>query len=229
MEYNNNSRLPANYQAQQRCIDDYFVGQKRERNGGDPYPSSRPYHQEQHYQQQEHRGFREEEGYQQVSNTIAPGRNVDPSFEQGPDRSNDFCFKCKQKGHWASHCPNSPQPRTGVRGETRKIECQLCGGHGHWGSMCGTKMRGNHEAIREKCCSLWEAIVSNKSLSASERHDMIMSAGALLAQQGHFAVHVSRQRADPEQIGACPFKRYMDKKNEERDKRLFADMPAEEQ
>jgi len=52
------------------------------------------------------------------------------------------CFKCQQKGHWASHCPNAPVDAAS--------KCFRCGERGHFSREC-PNLGSIHKSGR--CCN----------------------------------------------------------------------------
>jgi len=42
------------------------------------------------------------------------------------DKSRDTCYICKEKGHWATECPDRQKSKTGPRRDTSQDTCYHC-------------------------------------------------------------------------------------------------------
>ncbi len=48
------------------------------------------------------------------------------------DKSQDTCYICKNKGHWATECPDRQKPS--VKKDKSRDTCYHCKERGHWSS-----------------------------------------------------------------------------------------------
>jgi len=68
-----------------------------------------------------------------------------PSYR---DKSQDTCYICKEKGHWATECPDRDKNKKCVRRDKSQDTCYYCKEKGHWSPNCPKKQQEQEEGER---------------------------------------------------------------------------------
>lgn len=64
------------------------------------------------------------------------------------DKSHDTCYICKEKGHWATECPDRNKKR--AKRDKSQDTCYYCQEKGHWSPNCPKKQQKQEEENSEQ-------------------------------------------------------------------------------
>jgi hypothetical protein len=78
-------------------------------------------------------------GGHQQGYTAAQQHNASRTARSGRPETNDFCYICKQRGHWAKECPAE-----------QRAACFVCGRLDHTGRNCPTRKKNVRPPLDEE-------------------------------------------------------------------------------